>query len=127
MTASAPHAEEHLFMEAALGFYRRLKEWERQHPNATLGEIELKTRDERRQLMGQTVALLLAERAHDDPQARPRCPQCGRRMTFHGEYSVSVETLEGPITLKRPYYYCRPCHKGLFPPRPVSASDWSDQ
>jgi hypothetical protein len=29
--------------------------------------------------------------------------------------------------LERPYYYCRSCHEGLFPPGPVSPSDRSDE
>ena len=113
--SSIPDAEERLFVEAARTSYRRLKEWERQHPNATLGEIELKTREERRLLMGQLIPLLLADRRRDDPQARPRCPKCGKRMTLQDDGSVPVETLEGRITLERPYYYCRSCHEGFFP------------
>jgi hypothetical protein len=125
--SSTPDAEEQLFVDAARTSYRRLKEWERQHPTATLGEIEQKTREERRLLMGQLIPLLLADRRRDDPKARPRCPKCGKRMTLQDDASVPVETLEGRITLGRPYYYCRSCHEGLFPPRPVSASDRSNE
>jgi hypothetical protein len=125
--SSTPDAEEQLFVEAARTSYRRLKEWERQHPRATLGEIEQKTREERRRLMGQLIPLLLAERKRDDPHARPRCPKCGKRMTLHDDRAVPVETLEGRITLERPYYYCRSCHEGLFPPGPVSASGGSNE
>jgi hypothetical protein len=109
--------EEDVFVEAARLSYRRLKEWERQHPEATLGEIEQKARTERRLLMGQLLPLLLAERTRDNPQARPRCPKCGKRMTVQDDRSVPVETIEGPMTLNRPYYYCRSCHEGFFPPR----------
>ena len=128
MTLSAtPDPEEQLFIEAARTSYRRLKEWERQHPDATLGEIEVQTRHERRLLMGQLIPLLLAERGRDDLKARPRCSKCGKRMTLQDDRSVPVETLEGRITLERPYYYCRSCHEGLFPPGPGSASDRSDE
>jgi hypothetical protein len=128
MTLSAtPDPEEQLFVEAARTSYRRLKEWERRHPDATLGEIELQTRQERRLLMGQLIPLLLAERGRDDPKARPRCPKCGKRMTLQDDRPVPVETLEGCITLERPYYYCRSCHEGLFPPGPGAASDRSDE
>ncbi len=121
--SSLPDPEEQLFVEAARISYRRLKEWERQHPAATLGEIEQKTREERRLLMGQLIPLLLADRRRDEPAARPRCPKCGKRLTLQDDRSVPVETLEGRITLERPYYYCRSCHEGLFPPQPVAASD----
>jgi hypothetical protein len=127
MTSSAIDPEEQLFMDAARAAYRRLKEWERQHPEATLGEIEQQARHERRLLMGQLIPALLAERGRDDPKARPRCPKCGRRMAFQGERSVPVETLEGCMTLERPYYYCRSCHEGLFPPGPDTPSGRPEQ
>lgn len=38
--SSTTNAEEQFFVEATRTSYRRLKEWERQHPNATMGEIE---------------------------------------------------------------------------------------
>ena len=125
--SSTTDPEEQLFVDAARTSYRRLKEWERQHPEATLGEIEQKTREERRLLMGQLIPLLLADRRRDDLQARPRCPKCGKRMTLQDDGSVPVETLEGRITLERPYYYCRSCHEGLFPPGPGVASDRADE
>ena len=125
--SSTADAEEQLFVDAARTSYRRLKDWERHHPDATLGEIEQKTREERRLLMGQLIPLLLADRRRDDPAARPRCPKCGKRMTLHDDGSVPVETLEAHITLERPYYYCRSCHEGLFPPGPDAASDRSDE
>jgi hypothetical protein len=127
VTSSTATGEEQLFVEAARTSFRRLKEWERQHPDATLGEIEQKTREERRLLMGQLIPLLLADRRRDDLQARPRCPKCGKRMTLHDDRSVPVETLEGRISLDRPYYYCRSCHEGLFPPGPDAASGGSTQ
>ena len=120
--SSTADPEEQLFVDAARACYRRLKGWERQRPTATLGELELKTREERRLLMGQLIPLLLAERKRDDLQARPRCSKCQKRMTLQDDGSVPVETLEGRITLERPYYYCRSCHEGLFPPGPVPAS-----
>ncbi len=122
MTSSPTDTEEELFVEAARLSYRRLKEWERQHPEATLGEIEQKTRAERRLLMGQLLPRLLAERTRDVPQTRPRCPKCGKRMTLQADRMVAVETIEGPVTLQRPYYYCRSCHERLFPPGSDAAS-----
>ena len=60
--SSTTDTEEQVFVDAARLAYRRLKQWERQHPTATLGEIEQKTREERRLLMGQLLPLLLADR-----------------------------------------------------------------
>lgn len=114
--STTPDPEEQLFVAAARTSYRHLKEWERQHPDATLGQIEVQTRQERRLLMGQLIPLLIEDRRRDDLKARPRCPKCGKRMAFQDNRPVPVETLEGRISLNRPYYYCRSCHEGLFPP-----------
>ena len=116
MAPLAPDPREEFFVDAARQSYRRLQQWQAEHPHATLGEIEQQTRAERRQLMGQLIPLLLADRGRDDPKARPACPHCGKQMGFQDDRSVPVQTLEGPITLTRPYYYCRSCHEGLFPP-----------
>ena len=125
--SSTTDTEEQVFVDAARLAYRRLKQWERQHPTATLGEIEQKTREERRLLMGQLLPLLLADRRRADLQERPRCPKCGKRMVLQDDGSVPVETIEGRMTLDRPYFYCRSCHEGLFPPRPDAASDRADE
>ena len=127
MSSAAIDSEEELFVQAARLSYRRLKAWERQHPQATLGEIEQQTREERRLLMGQLLPLLLADRRRADRRTRPRCPTCGKRMTFQDDGSAPVETIEGRMTWDRPYYYCRSCHEGLFPPRPDAASDGTDE
>ena len=126
MASPVPDAREELFVEAARRSYRRLQQWRHEHPTATLGEIEQQARAERRLLMGQLIPLLIGDRRRG-PVARPRCPHCGKRMSFQGERSVPVETLEGSITLERPYYYCRSCHEGLFPPRPGVAPDGAEQ
>ena len=127
MVSSTTDPQEQMFVEAARATYRRLKEWERQRVDATLGELEQKTREERRLLMGGLIAALLADRRRDQPAARPRCSRCGKRMTLQGDRSVPVETLEGRMILERPYYYCRSCHEGLFPPGPDAAPDRSDE
>ena len=122
MTSSTVDAREEHFVEAARLSYRRLQQWQVDHPTATLSEIEQQTRQERRQLMGQLISDLIADRGVDDPDARPSCPHCGKQMSFQGERSLPVETLEGPIEVTRPYYYCRSCHEGFFAPRPGGAS-----
>ncbi len=127
MNAETPAAREELFVEAARLSYRRLEQWQVDHPTATLGEIEQQTRQERRQLMGRLISLLISQRGEDKPHDRPCCPHCSKRMSFQGERSLPVETLEGPIQVTRPYYYCRSCHEGLFPPRPGVASGGGEQ
>ena len=127
MLPTTPDASETLFVEAARASYRRMQEWETQHPKSTLGEIEQQVRAERRVLMGQLIPLLIGDRARDDPKSRPPCPHCGKRMGFQGDRSVPIETIEATIQLTRAYYYCRSCREGLFPPGPGIAPGWAKQ
>ena len=43
------------------------------------------------------------------------CPRCGRRASFHGHREKTVETLGGPVTCNRAYYYCGLCATGSCP------------
>jgi hypothetical protein len=122
MESPVTDAREEIFVEAARRSYRRLQAWQATNSTATLGAIEQQVRVERRMLMGELIPLLIGDRGRDDPAARPVCLHCGQQMSFQEERSVPIETLEGCITLRRPYYYCRSCHEGLFPPGPGLAS-----
>ena len=127
MESPVTDAREEIFVEAARRTYRRLQAWQVTNPTATLGEIEQHVRAERRLLMGELIPLLIGDRGRDDPAARPVCPHCNKQMSFQEDRSLPIETLEGCITLKRPYYYCRSCHEGLFPPGPGLASARAQQ
>jgi hypothetical protein len=46
------------------------------------------------------------------------CPGCGGQMVYKGEPERQIEHyLEGETELRRAYYYCPLCERGLFPPR----------
>ena len=40
---------------------------------------------------------------------------CGRRAAYTADYGRQLLTLQGPMTLKRAYYYCRGCKTGGCP------------
>jgi hypothetical protein len=46
---------------------------------------------------------------------RQRCPRCGRRVQVDGWRSRHVRTVCGVVTLRRPWYACRPCGHGFSP------------
>ena len=80
-----------------------------------LDEIEaiaLKTRAE----VGQELTQVLAETQTRAPSHRPVCPQCQQEVGYKGQKRKLIRTLSGEIEIKRPYYYCNRCRKGLFPP-----------
>ena len=48
-------------------------------------------------------------------QEEAACPQCQRTLTARPAQTRTVETLVGPVTLKRPYFYCVACRHGFYP------------
>ena len=96
-------------------------EWRRQHPAATLAEIE-RALDERldglRARMLEDAALASAAADLRATPARPACPDCGTPMHADGR-AVRHLTTRGDrrLTLSRSRARCPACGAGLFPPR----------
>jgi hypothetical protein len=44
------------------------------------------------------------------------CAKCGRKLQW-SEQPHSLQTIRGPVQLKRDYGYCRACERGFFPLR----------
>ena len=82
----------------------------------TLMEITAAMSQER---SGLTAALVEAfiERRHGPflTQEEAACPKCERLLRARPSRSRTVETLLGPVTLERPYFYCVGCHHGFYP------------
>ena len=57
------------------------------------------------------------ERRHGQflTQEEAACPKCERLLRARPSRSRTVETLLGPVTLERPYFYCVGCHHGFYP------------
>jgi hypothetical protein len=70
----------------------------------------------RAELTGALVEGLI-ERRHGpyEMQAEAECPRCGRWLRARPSRGRTVETLVGPVTLERPYFYCAACRQGFFP------------
>jgi len=95
--------------------------WRREHPKATMREIELMTEQVRARLAARMVADVAtasdtARFREQPPEARPRCPECQlpleargakeRRLRAHGAQNV---------TMARDYGVCPRCWQGFFP------------
>ena len=82
----------------------------------TLLEITASMSQER---SGLTAALVEAfvERRHGHflAQEEAACPKCKGLLRARPSRSRTVETLLGPVTLERPYFYCVGCHHGFYP------------
>jgi hypothetical protein len=89
---------------------------ERKRPAAaTLADIERVALEAGHQLE-QAIAEALAQESAAALPAWPHCPQCGQKMKNKGKRSRRVVTEAGEVEVERAYYYCAPCHQGVFPP-----------
>ena len=48
-------------------------------------------------------------------QEEAACPKCQRTLKARPAVTRTVETLVGPVPLKRPYFYCVACRHGFYP------------
>jgi ribosomal protein S27AE len=101
---------------------RAMKEWRRQHPRATLNEIETELDVQlarRRSQMLQDTALTSprADLPTLNEAERPRCPQCGVLLMAQGTQTRTLVTEhDQSLELTRSYATCPQCGAGLFPP-----------
>ena len=51
----------------------------------------------------------------ESTRQQTRCPACDRLLTARAPVSRTVETMVGAVQLMRPYFYCRACHRGVYP------------
>ena len=105
------------FLEKAGQIFDEMESWYDQHENASFGEIEGQTRRQRRQLMGETLGILINGRDTGNQVVAPRCHKCGQEMRFEGYRRWEVHGLEGNTELERAYYVCPECSgETIFPP-----------
>ena len=96
-----------------------LEAWAREHRGADLAAHERGVLELVRQRLGRLLGATL-ERALglDQPavgRLRSGCPGCGRRRKPHAWRRRALLTTCGAVTVRRPYYYCRPCERGWSP------------
>jgi hypothetical protein len=97
--------------------------WRREHPRATLTEIERATR----QRIGPVEAAMIADAVKTSPAAdlaatprsqRPRCPQCAGSLNSRGQRRRVLQTELGEsLPVERSYAVCEQCGLEFFPPR----------
>lgn len=89
----------------------------RAHPAATFEELEQELRQQRRELMGGTLATLIVGRDSGYQPSAPSCPQCGQPMTFEAYRPWTVKGLEKGIVFWNGPTMAAQCVLGrLFPP-----------
>jgi hypothetical protein len=104
------------FEQAASAMYERLEVWYDAHPDASFEEIEEELRQQRRELMGDTLATLIVGRDSGQGAVAPPCQKCGQPLVFEGYRPWTVKGLEGDTVLERAYYVCSACAGEAFFP-----------
>jgi DNA-binding transcriptional MerR regulator len=91
-------------------------EWEEQHPEADLTEMEEIILKLRKELGREMAQMLLEEREARVVVPGPKCPKCGEEMRYKGQKGTRVESRVGQLELGRGHYYCPKCKESIFPP-----------
>jgi hypothetical protein len=71
--------------------------------------------------VGEDIQVVLAEGVmgqaeSQQPVEAPRCEQCGGPMEHKGQKGKTVVSRLGEVRVRRAYYWCPGCRRGVFPP-----------
>ena len=94
----------------------QLLDFDEQTAEPTLTQIEDAVLKLREQISAQAALALIDAQPNTHPVPGPRCPTCGREMHYKDRKGEVVDSRVGTLPLKRSYYYCETCRRGLFPP-----------
>ena len=103
-------------LAAAEDVIDELLDWHERSAAPTLTEIEDTVLDLRKRLWERMEHVVIEDQEAVHPVPGPACPTCGREMHYKGMKDLTVEGRTGIIELKRAYFYCDRCRRGLFPP-----------
>jgi hypothetical protein len=93
------------YLKQAEQLFDEMETWYDENPEATFAEIEAELRPHRRQLMGESIKILVNGR-DDGKQGQLTCPSCGSAMRYKGGVDKTIIGVEGDTTLDRAYYSC---------------------
>lgn len=85
-------------------------------PRPTLTEVTQAVWDLRQNLTGSVTEAIIVH-TYQDVAHQPYacCPQCACRVKSRGAVQRRLETLVGPVHVRRAYFYCVPCGQGFYP------------
>jgi hypothetical protein len=104
-------------MQEAEARIEELLDWTEATSTPNLEQIEEVVLRLRQQVGEQMAQAVIARQAALRPVPEPCCPACGQRMSYKGLKTKGISSWVGELELKRGYFYCDHCQRGLFPPR----------
>ena len=95
----------------------RLDEIESGFPMESITDISKSLFQNRSEIMGQAVLALIEKKfGHLLDQDFCQCPHCHQWIKAQSEkVRREIDTVVGPVTLYRPYFYCKRCGFGFYP------------
>jgi len=116
------------FLAEAARIYDEMVRWNEENTEGSVEELESFLREKRLALTRHLLRDALELRTQKQSLDSPTCPSCGLKMTYEETRARSIETLEGGVKIKRPYYSCRACGEWIYPldkSLGLSRSSWS--
>lgn len=115
MSPKSPQMMQRELLEEAEKLISELVEWQQTHGDSDFGEMEAFILGLRKRF-GQRVAEALLEIQESRVSVtEPPCPGCGETGEYKGTTALTIESLLGPLTMERGYYYCPTCSAGYAP------------
>jgi hypothetical protein len=79
-------------------------------------EISNLLREEGKKITAALFEHMINSLAKEELQAKTHpCPECNRTLKSSRNMRRTIDTQHGRIALQRPYFYCKPCHRGSYP------------
>ena len=103
-------------MREAEAVIDELLAWEEQVAGPDLSQIEEVVLKLRQRLSEKMAEAVIQQQDNVARVPGPACPECGGEMRNKGLHSKEVSSWVGEIQIKRGYYHCPKCKRGLFPP-----------
>jgi uncharacterized protein with PIN domain len=103
-------------MRQAESAIEELLDFDEQTVEPTLTQIEDAVLKLRAAISEQAALMLIEAQPTTHPVPGPPCPTCGHEMHYKDMKGEAVESRVGTLALKRSYYCCETCRRGLFPP-----------
>ena len=106
---------------AVEGVLASMKQWRREHPRATLEELETEVDARLAPVRAELLQHLALHSGsthwqHAPPEARPRCPECQAPLQSRGKGVRRLRTSgDQALVLERSYGVCPQCGRGFFP------------